>query len=313
MKSQTGHNRSGAFTRELWKDLVQNRIAYLMLIPALIYYILFHYVPLFGAQIAFRNYDFTVGIARSTWVGFDYFAEFFGSYYFIRLLTNTVLLSVYCIIFGFPAPILLALFMNELRSNKFKRVTQTITYLPHFISIVVICGWLRTYLARDGFINEIVVFFGGDRKAYLQFPEYFRTVYVVSDIWQSIGWGSIIYLASLSGISMELYEACAIDGGGRLRQTVSVTLPGIAPTIIIMLILRMGKLMSVGQEKVLLLYNTNTYETADIISTFVYRKGLLDMDYSYSTAIGLFNSVINFALLVSVNALSKRTTETSLW
>ena len=299
--------------RSLWSDLVRNRAAYLMLLPALVYYIVFHYIPLFGAQIAFRDYDFTLGIMGSEWVGLDNFFEFFNSYYFSRLVRNTVLLSLYCILFGFPAPIILALMMNELRSTGFKRITQTVTYLPHFISIVVVCGWLRTYLGRDGFINTIYEFFGGERTAFLQYPEYFRFIYVVSDIWQSIGWGSIIYLAALGNINSELYEACSIDGGGRLRQTISVTLPGIMPTIIIMLILRVGKLMSIGQEKVLLLYNTNTYETADIISTFVYRKGLMDMDYSYSTAIGLFNSVINFGLLLGVNFASRRLTETSLW
>jgi len=313
MKPPSRRSKPGFIVKELGRDLVRNRIAYLMLLPALAYYFLFRYMPLYGAQIAFRNYDFMLGIVNSEWVGFQNFQTFFNSYYFWRLLRNTVLLSGYCILFGFPAPILLALFMNELRSSTYKRITQTITYLPHFISIVVVCGWLRTYLARDGFINDIVVFLGGERKAFLQYPEYFRMVYVVSDIWQSIGWGSIIYLAALGGINSELYDACNIDGGGRLRQTLHVTLPGITPTIVIMLILRMGRLMSVGQEKVLLLYNTNTYETADIISTFVYRKGLMDMNYSYSTAIGLFNSVINFALLIFVNQLSKKLTDTSLW
>lgn len=295
------------------KDLVKNRYIYIMLLPVITYYIVFHYVPLYGAQIAFKNFTPSKGIWDSPWVGFKYFEEFFNSYYFERLLRNTVLISLYDLIFGFPAPIILALLLNEIKSNIFKRTVQTVTYLPHFISLVVICGMIIDFLARDGLVNNMLNRFGIESIPFMIKPEWFRTVYVASNIWQGIGWGSIIYLAALSNIDPQLYEAATIDGAGRFRQALHVTLPGILPTIVIMLILRLGQMLNVGSEKILLLYNTSTYETADVISTFVYRKGILEASYSYSTAIGLFNSVINFALLVIANFISRKATETSLW
>jgi putative aldouronate transport system permease protein len=295
------------------KDLVKNRYIYIMLLPVITYYIVFHYVPLYGAQIAFKNFTPSKGIWDSPWVGFKYFEEFFNSYYFERLLRNTVLISLYDLIFGFPAPIILALLLNEIKSNIFKRTVQTVTYLPHFISLVVICGMIIDFLARDGLVNNILNRFGIESIPFMIKPEWFRTIYVASNIWQGIGWGSIIYLAALSNIDPQLYEAATIDGAGRFRQVLHVTLPGILPTVVIMLILRLGQMLNVGSEKILLLYNTSTYETADVISTFVYRKGILEASYSYSTAIGLFNSVINFALLVIANFISRKATETSLW
>ncbi|MDK2992481.1 MAG: putative aldouronate transport system permease protein [Clostridiales bacterium] len=295
------------------KDLVKNRYIYIMLLPVITYYIVFHYVPLYGAQIAFKNFTPSKGIWGSPWVGFKYFEEFFNSYYFERLLRNTVLISLYDLIFGFPAPIILALLLNEIKSNIFKRTVQTVTYLPHFISLVVICGMIIDFLARDGLVNNILNRFGIESIPFMIKPEWFRTIYVASNIWQGIGWGSIIYLAALSNIDPQLYEAATIDGAGRFRQVLHVTLPGILPTVVIMLILRLGQMLNVGSEKILLLYNTSTYETADVISTFVYRKGILEASYSYSTAIGLFNSVINFALLVIANFISRKATETSLW
>ncbi|AEE95362.1 ABC transporter permease [Mahella australiensis] len=295
------------------KDLVKNRYIYIMLLPVVTYYIVFHYVPLYGAQIAFRDFSPSRGIWGSRWVGFKYFEEFFNSYYFGRLLRNTVLISLYDLIFGFPAPIILALLLNEVKNNIFKRTVQTVTYLPHFISLVVICGMIIDFLARDGLVNNMLNRFGIESIPFMIKPEWFRTVYVASNIWQGIGWGSIIYLAALSNIDPQLYEAATIDGAGRFRQALHVTLPGILPTIVIMLILRLGQMLNVGSEKILLLYNTSTYETADVISTFVYRKGILEASYSYSTAVGLFNSVINFALLVTANFISRKATETSLW
>ena len=301
------------FLRRLKKDISLNRYAYVLVIPAIVYYILFHYVPLYGAQIAFRTFNFRSGILGSPWVGLDNFKNFFTSYYFIRLIRNTLMLSIYNIVFGFPAPIILALLINEVRNTYFKRFTQSITYLPHFISLVVVCNFILDFTSRDGVINDIIGFFGVTAIPFMNRTEWFRPIYVISDIWQQIGWGSIIYLAALSGIDQELYEACIVDGGGRFRQMFAVTLPGIAPTIIILLILRMGRIMDVGLEKVMLLYNPSIYETADIISTFVYRKGLIELDYSYSSAVGLFNSVINFILLMAVNRLSKKVSETSLF
>ena len=302
-----------SFWGKVRKDLSINRYLYLMLIPVIAYYIIFHYYPLWGAQIAFKNFNFSKGVWGSPWVGFVNFEEFFSAFYFTRLLRNTVLLSVFNILWSFPAPIILALLLNEVRFNWFKRTVQTVTYLPHFISTVVICGLIIDFFSRGGIVNQLTSYFGFASKAFMVEPSYFRGIYIGSGIWQEIGWGSIIYLAALAGIDQELYEACRIDGAGKFRQLITVTLPGIAPTTIILLILRVGRLMNVGHEKVMLLYNTATYETADIISTFVYRKGLLEMDYSYSAAVGLFNSVINFMLIIAVNKISKSVSETSLW
>ena len=233
--------------------------------------------------------------------------------FFGRLIKNTLLISLYSLLWGFPAPILLALLLNEVKKEKFKRSVQTITYLPHFVSLVVICGMLIDFTSTEGVINDIVEAFGGERTNYLMRPESFRTIYVASGIWQGIGWGSIIYLASMTNIDPQLYEAAIIDGAGRWKQTLHITLPGIAPTIVILLILRLGGLMSVGFEKIILLYNPTTMETADVISSYVYRRGLLDFDYSFSAAVGLFNSVINFILILLANRFSRELSETSLW
>ena len=295
------------------RDLYNNRHIYLMLLPVVLYYILFHYQPMYGAQIAFKNFSPVRGIWGSKWVGLKHYQAFFRSYYAWRIIRNTLVLNLYQVFFGFPAPIILALLLNELYSTGYKRTVQTLTYLPHFISLVVVCGIILDFLARDGAVNEILQLFGIKPIPFMVLPEWFRFVYVSSSIWQQIGWGSIVYLAALSAIDQELYEAAKVDGAGRWRQTWAVTIPGIAPTIIIMLILRMGRMMNIGLEKVLLLYNPNIYETADVISTFVYRKGLLEMSFSYSTAVDLFNSVINFLMLVIVNRMSRSMTRTSLW
>ena len=295
------------------RDLKKNYAIYLMLLPAIIYYIAFHYLPMYGAQIAFKNFDPKSGIWGSEWVGLKHFVTFFQSYYFTRLLRNTILLSFYDILFGFPAPVLLAILINEIRKKWFKKTVQTLSYLPHFISTVVVCGMIVDFVSTEGVINEIVKLFGGNPVSFLSFPQYFRIVYIVSEIWRQVGWGSIIYLASISNIDQQLYEAATIDGAGRFRQMISVTIPGIAPMIIVLLILRVGNLMTLGADKILLLYNPSIYETADVISTFVYRKGLLEGSYSYSTAVGLFNSVVNFILLISVNKISKKVSENSLW
>ncbi|NLN65807.1 MAG: sugar ABC transporter permease [Clostridiaceae bacterium] len=294
-------------------DIKKHYPIYLMILPALVYFIIFHYFPMYGAQIAFRKYTIGDGIWTSEWVGLKNFTTFFKSYYFERLIRNTVLLNVYDILFGFPAPIIFALLIYELRNKVFKKTVQTITYIPHFISLIVICGMIIDFTSPQGMINKIIGFFGIGPIQFLAYPEYFRPIYVASNIWQETGWNSIIYLAALTNISPELYEAAKIDGAGRLRQAVSITLPGIAPTIIIMLILRMGRMMDVGYEKILLLYNPSIYETADVISTFVYRKGLLEANFSYSTAVEFFNSLINFVILVAVNKISRKVSETSLW
>ena len=301
------------FGRKVRKDWLRNRSLYLLMLPVIIFYVLFHYKPMYGALIAFKDYSPALGFADSPWVGLDNFVRFFDGIYFWRLLRNTVLLSFYNILFGFPAPIILALLLNEVKNEKFKRLTQTITYLPHFISMIVVAGMITNFCMTTGLFNDIIEFFGGEASPLLQNPKYYRTIYVASSIWQQVGWGSIIYLSALSGVDSQLYEAAAIDGAGKWKQLLHVTLPGITPTIVIMLIMQVGRAMSMGHEKTILLYNSATYETADIISSYVYRIGLLEQDWSYPTAIGLFNSVINLVLIILANRVSKKLTETSLW
>lgn len=285
-----------------------------MLIPVILYYIVFKYGPLYGATIAFEDYNLTKGIWGSPWVGFKHFNMFFESPYFFRVMRNTVMISLYSLIFAFPAPILLALVLNEIRYAYFKRFVQSVTYLPHFISLVVVCGFVIDFLARDGVITDLIVLLGGERNNLLAQAESFRTIYIASGIWQEIGWGSIIYLAALSGINPELYEAAKVDGAGRLRQIRNITIPGILSTIMILLIMKIGNLLDIGYEKIILLYTPTTYETADVISTFVYRKGILEgAAFSYSTAVGLFQSVLNFSLLIFANYLSRRYTGSKLW
>ncbi|NMA95359.1 MAG: sugar ABC transporter permease [Clostridiales bacterium] len=284
-----------------------------MAIPVILFYGLFHYAPMYGAVIAFKDFVPARGILGSPWAGFKHFRSFFKSIYFLRVLKNTILINVYSLIFGFPMPIILALLLNELRNERFKKTVQTVSYLPHFISIMVVAGMLIDFLSRKGIITDLIVLLGGQRDNMLMRPDLFKGIYVGSGIWQHVGWDSIIYLAALTGIDPELYEAARIDGASRWRQTWHITLPGIAPTIIILLILRVGGMMSVGFEKIILLYNDATMETADVISSFVYRKGLLEFSYSFSAAVGLFNSIINFILVITVNRISRQVSETSLW
>lgn len=305
--------KNSIFTQTVKKDWKRNKSLYLIVIPVILFYLRFMYKPMYGALIAFQNYVPAKGMSGSKWVGFAQFIKFFNSPYFVRLIRNTLVLSLYSLIFSFPAPIILALLLNEVKNKKFKNVTQTVTYLPHFISMVVAVGIIKEFCLSDGLINDIIVMFGGERSAILQNPALYRTIYIISDIWQEVGWGSIIYLAALSGIDTQLYEAASIDGAGKFKQMLHVTVPGLMPTIIIMLILRMGSLMSMGYEKTILLYNPSTYETGDIISSYIYRIGLLEQSWSYSTAIGLFNSVINCFMLVAANKLSRKVTENSLW
>ncbi len=305
--------RKISFWEKVKKDFKKHKWIYLMAVPMIFYFIVFCYMPMYGVIIAFKNYNIRLGILGSEWVGLKYFKEFFNNYYFLRLLKNTLLMSLYDILWAFPAPIILALLLNEIKNNFFKRTVQTVTYLPHFISSVVICGMIVDFTRTDGLINHILSYFGVPASNLLARPELFRTINISSGVWQSIGWGSIIYLSALSSIDTALYEAATIDGAGRWKQMWHITLPGIVPTVVILFVLRIGSLMSVGTEKILLLYSPLTYSTADVIGTFVYRKGLLSMQYSYSTAVGLFESVIGFILLILANKVSKKLTENSLW
>lgn len=295
------------------KDLKYNRYIYLLALPILAYFIIFNYIPMYGVIIAFKDFSPRLGILGSEWIGLEHFKTFFEGTYFWRILRNTLLINVYDLLWGFPAPIILALLLNELRGEHLKRTVQSIVYLPHFISMVVICGLILDFSSSEGIFNIIRGYIGLETVNLLSKPEMFRSLYISTGIWQGIGWGSIIYLAALTGINPQLYEAAVIDGANRWRRIWNITLPGIMPTIIIMLILRIGSMMSIGFEKIILLYNPLIYETADVIGSYVYRKGLLEFSYSYSTAVGLFNSLINFALLVFANKFSKKISEISLW
>lgn len=303
-----------SYKQRFMRDMRINWKLYLLFLPVLLHYIIFAYGPMYGATIAFKDYSPIKGIMGSSWIGFKHFIDFFTSREFNRVFFNTLNISFVTLIFSFPAPILLALMINEVQNMRWKKLVQTVTYMPHFISLVVICGIIRTFITDTGIITSFLNSLGLVPKSdLLGIKEYFVPIYVISGIWQEIGWGSIIYLSALSGVSQELYEAASIDGAGRIRQLFAVTLPEIAPTIVVMLILRIGSLMSVGFEKIILLYNPLTYETADVISSYVYRRGLLEFNYSYSTAVGLFNAVINMTLLVTANTINRKINNSSIW
>lgn len=287
-------------------SLKKNREIYLMLIPVILYYVVFKYGPMFGNIIAFQNFKVTRGVFGSDFVGFKHFIAFFNDIFFLRVLKNTLTISISSLIFAFPLPIIFALLLNEIRNLKFKKCVQTITYMPHFISTVIISSMILSYVAPNGVINALLQNLGMDKVPFMTDPQYFVGVYIVSNVWQNLGWSSIIYISALSGIDTELYEAAAVDGANRWKQTIHITIPGILPTISIMLIMQIGSLLSVGYEKILLLYNPAIYESADVISTYVYRKGILGAEFSFSSAVGMFNSVINFILLVFANWFSKK-------
>lgn len=300
-------------SHKISRDWKMNKYKYLLILPVLVYLALFCYKPMYGLIIAFNNYKPTRGITGSDYVGLMWFDNFFKNIYFWRLLTNTFTISALSIVFGFPAPIILALLLNEIQNDKFKRTVQTITYMPYFISLVVTCSIIKIYCQENGLFSQIIEFFGGTRRNLLIDPNAFRPIYVISGIWQSIGWNSIIYLAALSGIDQEQYEAARIDGANRFQQMLHITIPGILPTIMILFVLRMGSILNVGYEKVLLLYTENTYNVADVFSTYTYRVGLVQQQYSLSTAVSLFNTVVNIVFLVFTNWLSRKTTESGLF
>ena len=299
--------------KALKRDMQLHFWKYVLILPILVYLALFCYKPMYGLIIAFKNYKPARGIWGSKWVGFTWFETFFKDPYFFRLLRNTFRLSAYSILFGFPAPIILALLLNEVSNNKFKRTVQTITYMPYFISLVVACSIIKIYCQADGLFSQIGQFFGAPAQNLLIDPNKFTPIYVISGIWQNIGWNSIIYLAALSGIDQEQYEAARIDGANRFQQVLHVTIPGILPTIMILFIMRMGSILNVGYEKILLLYTDATFETADVFSTYTYRMGLQSQKYSLSTAVGLFNTMVNIVFLLFTNWLSNKTTESSLF
>lgn len=286
---------------------------YLIFALPFLYYAIFHYAPLYGIVLAFKDFNIMKGIMGSPWAGFKHFNRFLLDPYFWKLVRNTLLISFYGLLWGFPAPILLAILLNEVGHQKYKKFVQNVSYLPHFISTVVVAGMIINIMGTDGLFDQMVKLFGGAPEKWLMEPKYFRTIYTASGVWQGMGWTSIIYLAALSMVDGELYDAALIDGANRGQRIWYITLPALLPTISVMLLMNLGRIMSVGYEKILLLYNGSTYETADIISTYVYRRGILQADFSYSTAVGLFQTVISVILIVVSNQVSRKIGETSLW
>jgi len=294
---------------QLLKECKKYKGLLLLLVPSFIWYLTFQYYTMFGVIVAFKDYHFLKGILGSPWAGFEHFERLFTNNQFVILLRNTLLISGYKLLFVFPAPILLALLLNELRVKWFKSTIQTITYLPHFISWVVIAGLVQTVLSPiDGVVNYLLGLIGLGPYKFMMMPEFFRSIVIVSDIWKDVGWGSIIYLAAISGIDREQYEAADMDGAGRFKQAIYITLPSMIPVIIIMLILRIGHIMDAGFDQILNLYNPAVYNVADIFDTYAYRVGIIDFDFSYSTAISLFKNVVGLIMLLLANALTRRVT-----
>ena len=299
--------------RLIRRDWKMNKAVYLMAVPVIVYFFIFNYIPMGGILMAFEDYSIKKGIFGSTFVGFDNFIRFFNSIYCWRVIRNTLLISLYGLLFSFPFPIIFALCLNEIRNTKFKKLTQTISYLPYFISIVVVVSILQDFTSADGVLTQLAAALGDTGGALWSRPEWFRTLYIGSNIWQHLGYNSIIFISALAAIDQELYEAAVIDGAGRWKQTLYITLPELSSTIVVLLILRLGQIMNVGYEKTILMYSPATYETADVIASYVSRVGIEDADYGYSTAINFFNSVVNFLVLFVANAISRKLSETSLW
>lgn len=292
----------------------RNYELYLMLLPPVIFYLIFYYWPMYGVQIAFKDFNASVGIWGSPWIGVEHFVRFFSFYNFKTILWNTISINLYNLAVGFPMPILLALMINEIKNLHFKKLVQNVTYMPYFLSVVVIVGLLITMTSlRGGIANEIIKALGGQPVNFMIRKEYFKTLYVLTDMWQFMGWNAVIYIAALSGISPELYEAAIVDGATKLQRMIYISIPGIMPTVVVLLILRVGQLLNVGFAKVLLMQNDANLSTSDVISTYIYRSGILDGNFSYATAVGLFNSVCNFTILLIANRLSKKSSGSGLW
>ena len=295
-------------------EIQQHFILYLMAIPVIVYFVLFCYLPMFGLVVAFQDYRPALGILGSKFVGFKHYIKFFTSPLFWPVIKNTVIISFYNILFSFPAPIIFALMLNEIKNTQFKRIVQTITYLPHFISAVVICSMIIRFLDQDGIITAFISLFTGERKNYMLEPGAFRTIFVASGVWQGLGWGSIIYISALSGIDQQLYEAAVIDGAGKWKQTIHITIPGILSTIVILFIMRLGQVLTVSYEKILLLQNSYTKSISRVISVYVYERGIgSGNDMSFASAVGLFTSLVNISFLLISNKISKAVTDSGLF
>ena len=314
--------RHSAEHREIQRNLRKQKIRflknnwdlYLFLIPGISYFILFHYIPMYGVQLAFRDFNPLQGITGSDWVGLDHFQRLVTSYQFWPILRNTFVLNIYGFLWTFPIPILLALMLNQMRQQRYKKFIQTIIYAPNFISVVVVVGMLRVFLSpRVGFLSHLFVALGAKERMFIAVPEFFRSLYIGSGIWQTAGFGSIIYLAALASVNPELHEAAIVDGAGKLGRIRHIDIPAITPTIIIMLLMALGSALAVGFEKVFLLQSPLNLPVSEVISTYTYQVGLVDGDFGFSTAVGLFNSLVCLVLLVLFNKISAKVTEVSLW
>ncbi|MBD2872068.1 ABC transporter permease [Paenibacillus arenilitoris] len=294
---------------KLWK----HRYLYFMVLPGFLTILVFAYFPMYGILIAFKDYSAAKGVMGSEWVGLKYFQTFLNDPMAFRVLKNTLLLGVYTLFWSFPAPIILALLFNELRSKRFKKLVQTVSYFPHFISVVIVAGLLKEFASRDGLFNDIIAYFGGTPIMFLLEPDYFRTIFISSGIWQGVGFGTIIYLAAMSGIDPTLYDVAEVDGAGRWKKVLHITWPSIRPTTVILLIFAIGGILGTDFQKIILLYSPETYSVADVIGSYVYRQGILGAQYEYTTAIGLFMSIISFTILFLANWVSRKVSETSLF
>ncbi|MDU0200807.1 MULTISPECIES: ABC transporter permease [Paenibacillus] len=286
---------------EFRRKLKSYRVLYFMLLPGLLYFLIFHYIPIYGVVLAFKNFKIMQGIMASPWVGFDHFEKVFADPNFYRVLNNTLIISLYKIVFAFPIPIIFALLLSEITRERFKKLVQTISYLPHFMSWVILAGIFISIFSLNGPVNAIVKLFGGDPVLFMADDRYFRTILVLTDIYQGFGWGSIVYFAAIAGIDPQLQEAAIMDGASRFKRIIYITLPMLLPVISIMLILRMAHVLDAGFDQIFNMYNPKVYGVSDILDTFVYRKGLLETNYSYATAVGLFKSVVALVLIVLVN------------
>ncbi len=295
------------------RQLYKNRYLYLMIALPVIYFVIFKYGAIAWLGIAFKNFNARAGFFGSKWVGLKYFNMFLQDPYFYKILRNTVLISLWCLVFYFPVPIILALLINEVRNKHAKKFVQTITYMPYFVSTVVVCSLVMNIFATDGLVNQVAAIFGGTSKTFMSDPSWFRPIYVISEIWQQAGWGSIIYIAALAGVDQQLYEAASIDGATRWQKVLHVSIPGIAPIISIQFLLTVGRMLTVGYEKILLLYTGSTYETADVISTYVYRRGLINANYSYGAAISIVQAILSLVLIAAANKAADKIGATSLW
>ena len=311
-KKQAPVNLKAGF-RHTWKEMVKYRWLYFLLIPGIIFFAVFKYAPMYGLKIAFMDYN-QYDPSKSVWVGFEQFIKLFSKRSFIPVLRNTVVISLLKLIIGFPIPVILALMMNEMRSLKFNKVSQTLLYLPHFISWVILAGIIMTLLDPDnGLITQLIYQITGQRVMVLTNPKLFVPMLIITDIYKGMGWGTILYFAAISGIDPQLYEAASIDGAGKWKQALNITLPSIIPTIVVCFIMNCGNILNAGFDQIFMLYSTHVYDVADIIDTYVYRMGIENADYSFSTAAGMFKSVVAFILIVVVNQIAKKTGNEGLY